>query len=150
MEISMLREDKEAEILSRVKDELGDIEDGHYVYCVCREGKYKPCKVGIAENLHRRLVSLQVATPEKLVMAFCIKTPGSKISKRIETAFHKKHEAQCISGEWFKMDTYEVFVSLEALTNQNIEGGEKVRAIHWERSKAKKNFIKREKGKLKK
>lgn len=60
--------------------------EGWTVYCVCERGseEFGPCKVGIAENMSKRLSSLQGGNWRPLAIAWAISVPDREMAYRIE------------------------------------------------------------------
>lgn len=69
-----------------------------YIYVIRSEnGKYK---IGKAQDVNKRLQSLQTGTPEKLELVLTIKTSNKNV---LETICHRQFSSKKIRGEWFSL-----------------------------------------------
>ena len=67
------------------------------VYFIQQEGDFKRFKIGYTTNLSERLISLQIGTPDLLVVYKTIENATKKKEKQLHRLFAKYH----IRGEWF-------------------------------------------------
>jgi hypothetical protein len=70
-----------------------------FIYFV-QAGNHGPIKIGITDNVRRRLKSLQSSSPEPLRLLFSFN--GSEV---IESALHQKFSSCRMHGEWFRPTT---------------------------------------------
>ena len=70
-------------------------EGRRYVYFI-RIGEDGPIKIGLTDDVKRRLEQLQTAHPDALRVIACV--PGDR---RLEAHLHQRFSAERISGEWF-------------------------------------------------
>lgn len=68
-----------------------------YVYFI-QSGESGPVKIGIADNPYKRLVELQVGSPERLTIRAMFMTETATDERRLHEEFEEEH----ISGEWFR------------------------------------------------
>jgi hypothetical protein len=66
-----------------------------YVY-FAQAGEEGPIKIGFANNVPRRICSLQVGHPEKLRLLAVVKAEAT-----LEVVFHELFKASRLRGEWF-------------------------------------------------
>lgn len=59
-------------------------------------------KIGITANLKKRLIALQTANPNKLILIGCIIYLNKEKAKETESNFHKNFSHLKINGEWFQ------------------------------------------------
>lgn len=73
-----------------------------FVYFI-QEGKgnHGYIKIGVSNNVNKRLDSLQTGNPRKLTLMASIKCDTPNNAYRLEKKLHKKFKSQCIRGEWF-------------------------------------------------
>lgn len=73
-----------------------------YVYFIqSGNGKKPPVKIGVAQNIDKRLRSLQTANPEKLTLIASIECANRLEAFNIESYLHEKLVNRRIRGEWF-------------------------------------------------
>ena len=65
-------------------------------------------KIGISENVPRRLASLQGANPERLVVEHKCSFPNRGEAEEIERALHRLCAPWRLSGEWFSSEAASV------------------------------------------
>lgn len=71
------------------------ISDNKYLYII-KCGMYY--KIGISNNVNRRLHDVQVSTPFELELIY---SHFCKFAKMREYDLHQKFKKQCFRGEWF-------------------------------------------------
>lgn len=69
----------------------------YFIQC----GKSGPVKIGICDNISKRISSMQTGNPEELRLAFAIECKSRKMAEAIEQDFHKYFKSRNIRGEWF-------------------------------------------------
>ena len=74
-------------------------EGRRYVYFI-RIGEDGPIKIGLTDDVKRRLEQLQTANPEALRLIACV--PGDR---RLEAHLHRRFTSDRINGEWFRPGT---------------------------------------------
>jgi hypothetical protein len=75
-------------------------------------------KVGITDNIDKRIASLQTGNARKLYVAYQTK---SDRAKEIETLFFLRNNDSRLMGEWFKLRPAEAIASLrEILSEGNV------------------------------
>jgi hypothetical protein len=62
-----------------------------------------PSKIGVAENIDKRLANLQCANWERLYVYETFKMPSKGDAYRIERIIKNRLKANCIRGEWFNL-----------------------------------------------
>lgn len=74
---------------------------------VLRNGENLECKIGITDNLNRRLSQLQTGCPHNLVIEHIFYHPHREMVKKIERVLHRYYEKQGkkvrSNGEWFNL-----------------------------------------------
>lgn len=71
-----------------------------YVYLLESAGCYK---IGIAENVEKRIRQLQTGNPNKITLKYAYPTKDRDEALRIETKFHAILRRFNKSGEWYQM-----------------------------------------------
>jgi hypothetical protein len=72
-----------------------------YVYLV-QQGYTGPIKIGLADNVCKRITELQVGNPIELLLIAVIGPISRKEAEHLERSLHKKFKHKHIRGEWFK------------------------------------------------
>ena len=73
-----------------------------YVYFIqSGYGKKPPIKIGVAENIDKRLLELQPGNPEELKVVASIKCANRMEAFNIESYLHRQLSKRKIRGEWF-------------------------------------------------
>lgn len=76
-----------------------------YVYLIGPEGG--PYKVGIADDLKKRLTTLQVGCWEDLIVHHTVSVP-STLARHIEKVMHYIYKPMHMRGEWYDVDLAEL------------------------------------------
>lgn len=84
-----------------------------------------PVKVGIADDVDKRLAGLQIGCPEELILHHAVKVPEA-IAKDVEAAAHKELRAHHRRGEWFNVHKDEALAVIERVK------AAKLTAYRWE------------------
>ena len=74
-----------------------------YVYFIL-DSLSNAIKIGYADSIDSRLISLQVGNPRDLELLHYIECKNSEHSRLVEDSYHKQFEHLHIRGEWFKYD----------------------------------------------
>ena len=74
-----------------------------FVYFIYSE-ESNAIKIGRANNVKRRLKSLQTAHPHELKVIKTFKVRGGKAAQELENTLHQKFDHLRLSGEWFKAE----------------------------------------------
>lgn len=85
---------------------MDDLKSVH-VYIICHgpnDGLSGPVKVGMANDPHKRLASLQSGNPNRLCIWRTFPTPDREIARHIERGFHHVQRKKRLSGEWFDIN----------------------------------------------
>lgn len=69
-----------------------------YVYCLFSNGFVK---VGITNNVDKRIKSLQTGCPTKITVFAIKKKQSRKLAKQLESEIHTELRAFRVMGEWF-------------------------------------------------
>ncbi len=100
--------DAEVELaIAKYKKYVGNDESPRYLYLI-RQLRTKYYKIGITNDLEKRLSTLQTGCPHQLRVVFYVEADmddylGKEI-KYIESFLHKNFEQYRHRGEWFKLD----------------------------------------------
>lgn len=105
---NIMKDDTSSRILSRTK-----IDSTYYLYLIEQSGTGY-VKIGISNNVQKRLKSLQTGSPQTLNLLHSIGFPNKNTAQHIEQVLHKQYQDQQVSGEWFTLDSRPVIVALEA------------------------------------
>ena len=73
----------------------------HQIYFI-QAGERGPIKIGITNNVIKRLNDLQVANYKHLFVRYTIPFDSRLQAETFEKLMHRVHHKQCIRGEWFK------------------------------------------------
>ena len=77
-----------------------------YIYFI-RAGNYgSPIKIGVANNIAKRMAELQTGNPYKLVLVDWIEFDSRRKAYDIERKIHKELSQKRMEGEWFKGNTH--------------------------------------------
>ena len=76
-----------------------------YLYFI-QAGENGPIKIGVTDNIEKRLVTLQTGNYEKLKVIFTFETEEPEESRKWERIFHRQFRHQRLNGEWFRPDKY--------------------------------------------
>ena len=74
----------------------------NYLYFI-QAGKDGPIKIGITNDIEKRLKSLQTANSKKLEVLYYTKTSSPRKSEKL---LHDHFRENNINGEWFRPDKY--------------------------------------------
>jgi len=77
-----------------------------YLYVIRCGTKHGPVKIGIAQNVERRLAQLQTASPFTLKICRKIKAKSRKHAEHMEKWLHHRFRRKHIRGEWFTNINY--------------------------------------------
>lgn len=72
-----------------------------YVYFI-RAGNNGPIKIGVADNVEKRVETLQTGNAVELIVIAVIKCSSRSAAFNKEAAFHKMFASKRIRGEWFR------------------------------------------------
>jgi hypothetical protein len=76
-----------------------------YVICHCKDDRFaSPVKVGIANDVLKRLAQFQTASASELVAAHVFPLPNREMARELEKAFHSTQEKHRLRGEWFDIE----------------------------------------------
>jgi hypothetical protein len=73
-----------------------------FIYVVGPDSGF-PCKVGVAENVKKRLSGLQTGNWEKLYIYHTEEMNSKSDAYRTEKIIHKRLKEHNINGEWFNL-----------------------------------------------
>lgn len=76
-----------------------------------------PCKIGITDNLDKRLKQLQTGCPYKLVAFQTFPLFNKELTKKLESMAHERLGAFRMQGEWFSLDSKSCIDSVSTLAN---------------------------------
>lgn len=74
-----------------------------YIINICHTKKYK---IGISSNVERRLDALQTSNPDDLSIVY---KRMSKDANTVESTLHSTYSSKRIRGEWFTLETQDVY-----------------------------------------
>jgi hypothetical protein len=81
---------------------------GVYLYLLCTFGResepLRPVKIGITENVHARLASVQTGHHRRLHALGVFGTPNREIARKLERGFHEMYKSHRLEGERFDID----------------------------------------------
>lgn len=83
-----------------------------YVYII-EQSETGHIKIGIAEDVEKRLRTLKTGSPLPLKIAKAIPCASRDMAQGVENFLHKRYEKQWTSGEWFRMSSSEAIADLE-------------------------------------
>jgi len=75
---------------------------GPGVYVVRCESYHK---IGISDNIHRRLKQLDAASPFELELIHVIRSP---FARELEKELHDRYSAKRVKGEWFELEPRDI------------------------------------------
>ena len=86
-----------------------------YGYCNAWPEKNKPfvyfisdcsnhIKIGVADDIRKRLLALQTGNAEELNLVFAFKVDTKNAALRLEKELHSLFKQHRVSGEWFEAD----------------------------------------------
>jgi hypothetical protein len=75
-----------------------------YVYIVGEAGADRPIKIGIADNLEKRLIGLQIGNARRLEIRHSFLFDSVKLARDAELAAHRHFKNSALCGEWFDID----------------------------------------------
>lgn len=75
-----------------------------YVYIIQQDSKEKHIKIGVAEDVNKRVSSLQTASPYKLEVIAKITATDRNHALYMEKGFHERFKKYRLTGEWFTND----------------------------------------------
>jgi hypothetical protein len=85
----------------------GAMEDECSIYVIShyKDDRFaKPIKVGIANDVLKRLGQFQTASAFELVLAHVFPLPNRDMARELEKAFHSTQEKHRLRGEWFDIE----------------------------------------------
>jgi len=74
-----------------------------------------PCKIGIAEDIPRRVQQLQTASPYRLGVYYALRFPWRSVAEHVEKLLHTYHKTERLEGEWFDLPPDELRVTMNAM-----------------------------------
>lgn len=74
-----------------------------FVYLV-QQGYTGPIKIGLSDNVCKRIEELQTGNPVELLLIAAIGPMSRKKAEQLEKSLHKKFRHKRIRGEWFKQN----------------------------------------------
>lgn len=80
-----------------------------------QSGPRGPIKIGVAENVHKRMAMLQVGNPAPLALMAAV--PGSF---ELERDLHARFSCGRIAYEWFKRDTPGLLETIEHVLREGV------------------------------
>lgn len=80
-------------------------------------------KIGITEDLPRRLSTLQTASPQDLRVICTLECGDIETAQRIEGMLHAYFEAQYVRGEWFSITAVQALALITLAENMRDELG---------------------------
>jgi hypothetical protein len=84
-----------------------------YVMAASRDdGLGQPVKVGISADPVKRLASINTAAPFRVSIHRLFRMPSRFVACKIERAFHDRHRASRLNGEWFHLSPESAISSL--------------------------------------
>ena len=86
-----------------------------YVISYNKDG---PCKIGITDNLKRRLAALQTGCPYKLKTLQLFPTFSKDLARKVELGTHAFLSSFRLEGEWFDLDSEKCQKAVETIFNQ--------------------------------
>ena len=92
-----------------------------YIYFLQCSGNYK---IGVAENVEKRIRVLQVGNPHEITLSFSYHFPEKHHAFRMEKIFHEAFKKLSRRGEWFSLDDNCIVLSkgiLESMSNNDKE-----------------------------
>lgn len=70
-------------------------------------------KIGISEDVQKRLAALQTANPHKLTLRYILTCPTTQDAQTIEHMLHQRYSDWRKSGEWFDVDADEAISEIQ-------------------------------------
>lgn len=70
-------------------------------------------KIGISEDVQKRLAALQTANPHKLTLRYILTCPTTQDAQTIERMLHQRYSDWRKSGEWFDVDAEEAISEIQ-------------------------------------
>lgn len=80
------------------------------------------CKIGMADNVKKRLAQLQIGNPHPLSLILELKFPDRATAARVEARFHDAMEHSAIQGEWFGIQREEALDAMSDVLASMSEG----------------------------
>ena len=73
-----------------------------FVYFIrCGRKNGSPIKIGVANNIDKRMADLQIANPYELSLVLSFEFDSRKHAEMVEKKIHRFFKSQHIRGEWF-------------------------------------------------
>lgn len=108
----------------------------NYVYVIGATGGLGPVKVGITNDLERRLSQIQSGSPVKLSVIYYLRLATTANVRGIEQAVHRELARDHAHGEWFNVsavsawDCVQIYCEGVPRSTASITGPAIVMALH--------------------
>jgi len=94
-----------------------------FVYIIKAGSGYKsPIKVGVTDNVHKRMKQLQTGNPKELMLVMRFECNDRRHAFTLEKTIHETLEGRRLCGEWFEVTKSKIMKVINNLGNdQEIE-----------------------------
>lgn len=79
---------------------------------IIRQKNDKTIKIGISDDVRKRLSQLQTGNPNRLELLRTLDCGNRETALRIEQVLHKRYASKRLQGEWFQVEPEEVYADI--------------------------------------